>query len=67
MWYIALKTDTPNCHELYLTALTRYFSVHARKDFNDLTALYIIIFVVTVDLQALDVLYSSLYVNSFSS
>ena len=39
----------PNCHELYLTALTRYFSVHARKDFNDLTVLYIIIFVVTVD------------------
>lgn len=41
--------------------------MHARKDFNDLTALYIIIFVVTVDLEALDVLYSSLCVNSFSS
>lgn len=53
------------CH--ILTALTRYFSVHDRIDFHDLTALYIIIVVVTVDLGALGVLYSSLCINSFSS
>lgn len=38
--------------------------MHARKDFNDLTVLYIIIFVVTVDWEALDVLYSSVLILS---
>lgn len=60
---IALKID-PNCHVSYLTALTRYFSVHHRIDFNNLIALYII-FVVPVELVAFGVLYSSLCNSSF--
>lgn len=51
---------------LYVTALTRYFSVHYRIDFNNLLALYITIVVLTVHMMALGVLYGSLCSISFS-
>jgi hypothetical protein len=69
-FYIQLLTNLIYCTEnrpptvIYVTAVTRYFSVHYIIGFNNLIVLYIIIVVVpiivTVDTMALGVLYSSL-------